>query len=55
MLDFMESEFENPTEKELVNAIVIDTNPDLSKRNKKNGKNKSNNNEHPLGQFSRKS
>ena len=33
MFDFIESEFENPTEKELVNAIVIDTNPDLSKLN----------------------
>ena len=27
MFDFMETEFENPTENELINAIVIDTNP----------------------------
>ena len=33
MFDFMETEFQIPTEKELVNAIVIDTNPDLSKMN----------------------
>ncbi len=33
MFDFMESQFENPTEKELVDAIIIDTNPDLSKIN----------------------
>tara|TARA_R110000868_G_scaffold37111_9_gene131499 strand:+ start:33383 stop:33904 length:522 start_codon:yes stop_codon:yes gene_type:complete len=29
MFDFMETEFENPTEKELKNSIIIDTNPDL--------------------------
>ncbi|WP_237274417.1 AAA family ATPase [Tenacibaculum ovolyticum] len=33
MFDFMETEFENPKEMELVNAIIIDTNPDLSKMN----------------------
>lgn len=29
MFDFMETEFETPTEKELINAIVINTNSDL--------------------------
>ena len=33
MFDFMETEFQTPTEKELINAIIIDTNPDLSKMN----------------------
>ncbi len=28
MFDFMETEFESPTEKELVKAVIIDTNPD---------------------------
>ena len=31
MFDFMETEFQIPTKKELIDAIVIDTNPDLSK------------------------
>ena len=35
MFDFMETEFEKPTEKELVNAIVMDTSSDeLSKTNR---------------------
>jgi len=32
MFDFMETEFQIPTEKELINAIIIDTNPEFEKK-----------------------